>query len=306
MVNRIGFLSSNAYYFVQDALYDTALKLPMHRVEGTVDSFPSTTTMIDAKQLPNQNGLYTGGTLFLWGTDDASPASSYKASYRVTDHTGTTLTFYPATLIKLGSAAVPYSLFMGDFPRHILLMSVGNALRDMGDIPVTDTITTVENQQTYDFDDNGANDNTFSGKKILKIEIATSAEAPYNFVAHYHWHVRYDVTNGMTLEFAQGHIPPGGFGMRVTYLTSHKDILGHEDYAAPTYQAQDDLEIAPLMNHERLAWAAAVYALRWRRNLSPEKPVYTQALQEALQQSLYFQQKYPIVLPEVVRHSNWL
>ena len=304
MVDRVGYLSTATQYRVVDALYDLAIKLPSHRVDGGAVS--SIGTVPDHFHDPDSlsgttSGLFTNGTLFIWGTGPADSYIKYRYSYLVTDHTGTQITFTP-TPPSMPATTPTYSLFDATFPRSIMIQSLGMALRDFGDIPVTREITTVENQEEYDYADSAS---IFTGNHVIKVEIATQSSEPFEYYTHYNWHNGHDAVNGNTLRFDPGHVPDGGYNMRLTYLCKHLDVLGHETYAWYTWAVQDGLEIAPIVNTERLSWAAAVYALRWKVQRSPEQPKFKEALQEAIGREQQYRNKFPIERPTTIHLSNW-
>jgi hypothetical protein len=297
MVDRVTYLSTATQYRVMDAIYDLALKLPNIRFEGVTDTHPLSTTFTDP-YLPNVNGLFLNGTVYFWWTTDDKV--KHTRSKLVTDHVGTTITFTPEEPTM--ATGTGYSIFDGSFPHWILIQSLGMALRDFGDIPVTRTITTVENQEEYDYTDSAE---IFTGNQLISVEIAQQTSEPYDYYKHMNWSLKRNAANGETLCFDAGHVPDGGYNMRLTYWCKHLDILGHEAAVSPTWAAQDGLEIAPALNPERLSWAAAVYALRWRAPLSSDTPKYKDALQEAIQRAEQYRLKYPIDRPVTVHLSKW-
>jgi hypothetical protein len=303
MTDRVDYLSTVTQYRVLDALYDLAIKLPCHRVDGGAVTGLSASPphFHDATLLAGvPDGLFKNGTLFIWGTGDTPTFIKYRRSYLVVDHTGDRIEFTPAapTLITTPT----YSLFDATFPRTILIQSLGMALRDFGDIPVTREITTVENQEEYDYVDSAQ---VFTGNQLIKVEVATQMNEPYEYYTHRNWHMGHDAANGNTLRFDPGHVPNGGYKMRLTYWCKHVDVLGHETFEWYTYAVQDGLEIAPILQPERLSWAAAVYALRWKVQRSPEQSSYKEALQEAIQREQQYRMKYPIEKPVTIHLSNW-
>lgn len=297
MVDRVTYLSTSTKYYVFDALYELAIKLPMARFTGIADS-DTASTIVDA-DMPNHDELFDGGTLFLWFST-AAPDLDYKRSKVVTDHTGTTLTFEPDEALM---DTIGYTVFDGAFPRHILIEAVSLALADFGTIPVVRNITTVTDQQEYDYTESAT---ILTGNKVVKVELATETSAPYNYYEHHHWTMKHDPTIGIVLSFDPNHIPAGGYNMRVTYLVKHLDLMGHETYVQPIYSAQDALEIAPPINPLRLSWAAAVYALRWKMQMAPDALLYAAAYQEAVQWAEMYKQKCPILIPDVIHHSRWV
>ncbi len=298
MTDRVHYLSALTQYTVFDALYDLAIKLPMLRYEGAVTSV-GTGTIIDTT-LPNINGMFNGGTLFVWFTTVDPPVHN-KRSKLVTDHTGTTLTISP--LEASIAAGAGYAVFNASFPHWLLIQALGLALQDFGDIPVVREITTVENQEEYDYTDSAA---IMTGNQVVAVEIAANKTAPYEYHPHYHWKMNHSPTTGMTLVFDKNHIPSGGYLMRLTYMAKHLDIVGRETYAALSWAAQDGLEIAPVINPQRLSWQAAVYALRWKVGAAPSEPMYATMLNEAIKRAEVHAAKFPIVVPTHIRQSNYL
>jgi hypothetical protein len=302
MVDRVQYLSTSQTYYYQylhEALYNLALKLPMLNFEGIADSPTSTSavTLVDA-DLPSSNGLFNKGTLFLWwgytGTAD-NPST-----HEVTDHTGTTLTYTP--LANMGPG-LKYAVFSGTFPRWKMVQALDQALRDIGDIPVTRTINTVANQQEYNYVDSAL---IMTGNMVLGVEIASSTSAPYSYIPHYHWSMKHSAESGMAISFDPGHIPAGGYKMRITYMARHLDLSGHEKFQLAYLPDVDGIEIAPVINLDRLSWAAAVYALRWKVGEAPESPMFATLLNEALKRAEQLKAQFPVIKPQYIHQSNWL
>jgi hypothetical protein len=299
MTDRVTYLSAITQYTVYDALYDLAIKLPMLRYEGAVTGVGTGTTITDT-YLPPTNGMFDGGTLFVWWTT-TGPVVHTKRSKLITDHTGTTLTFDPSDASI--NAGAGYAAFNASFPHWLLIQSLGLALQDFGDIPIQRSITTVADQAEYDYTDSAA---IMTGNQVIGVEIARNKAEPYEYYPHYHWSMIHNATSGMTLVFDPSHIPPGGYNMRLTYLCKHLDIVGRETYASLTWAAQDSLEIAPLINPQRLSWQAAVYALRWKVGASPSEPMYATMLNEAIKRAEMLSAQFPIRLPNKVHQAKWL
>lgn len=295
MANRVQYLSTDNYYTVIDALLDLAIKLPMERFGGSMTKVSS--TQFTDTNLNAENGVYQYGTLFIFYV---SSEVNYKYTYRVTEQTTSTVTFSPAC--DNYSTGSLYYMFSYTFPRWLLIQSLDLALRDIGDIPIVRNITT-DGGQEYNYNDSEV---ILTGNEVVKIELGANTSAPYDYYPHYHWQLRHDAYNGHTILFEPGHVPDSGYPMKITYMAAHKPLDGSENYAAPTWAAQDALEIGPAINPERLSWQAAVYALRWKVHQAPEKALYAQALQEAMQRAEQQRARHPIRKPTRIKLSNYL
>ena len=297
MVDRIEFDSTLTSYTVFEAMYDLATKLPVTRYESMVTS--ATTTTLTDSTMESINGLFTGGTLWVWQKESSI---LWTHSHVITDHTGTTLTFTPAAALGL-TTTDNYMACGGAFPRWLLLQAISMALRDVGSLPFLATCTTVADQQEYDSDDIAM---LARGLGVVSIDISTSKTAPYDYVSHHNWSVINTMEKGTTIAFDPGHIPDAGYTMRVTYLASHRDIQGHDIGTGVTPGITDDYEISYQIRPERLAWEAAVHALRVKVSEGPEAPKYSIFLNEALKRAEIARASYPIIKPQTVRMSRWL
>jgi hypothetical protein len=303
-MSDISYVQSQTLYTRFDALFDLARKLPMLSYQGRASGHVDSVSITDTT-LPSNNGMFNGGTLFLWYVVTAVLT---KHIALVSDHTGNTLTYAPgnATFTDLDT----YAVFNATFPHWQMASAIGNALRDIGDIPVTHIITTTANKQEYTLADlnvqGPAAGAALQGFHLVGVEVADSTSAPYNYAPHYHWDWKQNFTGGMTLCFDTGHIPAGGRRMRLTYMVPNKDLDGQ--YAKTAYLTSTWWEsaISPMIEPERLSWQAAVYALRWKVGMAPEQPMYATMLNEAIKRAEELKVRFPVPRPSHIHQSKWL
>lgn len=251
-------------------LFDATLDLArvLEDVFESTATGGSTTTVIDTA-IVEPTGYYNNGPVWL---------KEQAATRRVTTHTTTTLTFTPAaTAISAGKLYAVGSRY----PMRVLIQALNAALKDFGKIPATAEITATAEQQEYVTADNAA----FT-EEIVKVELAENEEAPYDWHEHYNW--QQSRTLPRVFVFDPDKQPMEARKMRLTYLAEHAAL------------STDASAISDHIHPDRLKWAAAVHALRWRyQRTKQDEPAVIDLLNEAKQQAQAMATKHP--LPAFVR-----
>ena len=280
------------------------------------DVFESTATGGTTETLVDTKIFQTSG---FWSDDPRGTLwlkLSTKASKQVTSHSTTTVTFSPAQG-SVVAANDSYAIAPGIYPKYALEQAVKMGLKEIGRIPHETTHAAVANQESYTSDDNAVYD-----KEITGIEVANAASASFNWTPHYRWHQV--PSTSRKLVYDEGTAPSSTNPVRVYYLDEHTE---------PT---ADTSVISTYINPERLRWAAAIHALRWRiqrtKQDDPAVPALLSeakemvagmaatsieeartrvaemaALQLAEAETMYAKMSalYPIARQQVPRHARW-
>ena len=249
-------------------------KILTHVVSGTA-SGGTTTTLVDS-DFPWQNSggvvpaddHYNGGTIWFTSGDNDG------ITEMITDWAKTTKTFTFATLSDAIVSGVKYSACNMKYPRYILQEAINYALSNIGDVPQLYTnaaFITVADQINYDLPSGVYN--------VLKVEIARSTSTPYDFVEHKHWREIED-----DIYFDENSQPSeDDYPIRLTYCVP------------PTSLTADSSAISDYIHIDRLKWEAAVYALRWKLQMTGgDEQVIATVLQEALAMAEAMKHKHPV------------
>jgi len=260
-------------------LFDATLALA--RLLGNVRDSTTTgagtaTTVVDSTRT-EADDFWNGGTL--WVTSGTQSGKSRK----ITDwaFTGTTFTI-PTTSTAVGSSAT-YSVITADWPQDKLNSFINAALRDIGDVPAEDaTLTTVGGQEQYTLP-TGVSD-------VRMVEVAQSEDTPYSYQPIWNWR---ELPTG-ELQFDTGREPGDtGFYIRLTYMDAHAVMTA------------DTSTVSTYVHLDRLTWAAAVHAWRWRMQVAKtDEPMYQLFYQEAVAQAEKYKRIRPTpYIPRPVRLS---
>lgn len=261
-------------------LYDASLALA--KILGNVRSSTTTaagsaTTIVDSTRTEPADYWNTGT---LWINSGTHAGKSRK----ITDWDLSTTTFTIPTTTTAAGSGVSYSVISGDWPQDKLWEFINAALREMGDVPAQDaTLTTVGGQEEYTLPA-GVSD-------VRLVEIGVNAATPY-YYQPYHgvWH---ELASGV-IQFASG-MEPGDTGLpiRLTYMDAHAELTA------------DTGTVSAYIHTDRLIWAAAVNAWRWRIQMAKQdEPTYAANLQEALARAeMYKRQRQAPYIPRPVRLS---
>jgi len=261
-------------------LFDVSLALA--KVLGNVRSSTTTsagtaTTVIDTTRTEPVD-FWNGGTLWMTSGTDLGK------SRKITDWALSGTTFTVPTMTSAPGSGAAYSVITADWPQDKLWDFINEALQDMGDVPVQDsTLTTVADQEQYTLP-SGVYD-------VRLVEVATSKTAPYDYQP-YHG-VWKEIPSGK-LEFATGREPVDtGYLIRLTYMGVHAAFTA------------DTSAVSTYIHINRLKWAAAVHAWRWRIQMAKQdEPTYTAQWQFAIAQSEREKRLRPIpYIPRPVRLS---
>jgi hypothetical protein len=259
-----------------DALLALARKLvPVY--EGVTTSAGTTATLVDTTISGEADDYFNGGTVFfLEGTLAGITAS-------VTDFVASTGTVTFSTQAAAPGSGKRWAAAPGDWSRGVLREMLNAALANMPLIKTDSSLTTVANQVSYSLPTGIRN--------IRRVEVAFQSSQPYWFAPHMQWR-----EVGSSLVFFEGCQPEeGGFTMRLTY-----------EGAAAALAADADLVDASI-NLERLSWAAAVEALRWKVQRHEAGEAWRGGLlQEAMARSAEMEQRYPTPhLARDVKFAGW-
>jgi hypothetical protein len=254
------------------ATLDTAKLITRVRI-GTATG-GSTTTLVDTARTEPADHWNEGVIWFLSGNNSGKSA-------RITDYaSGGTFTF--ATQSGACAAGDRYAAIPGDYPQDVLRWAVNQALKlDFPGPPAENvTLTTTADQEDYTLPSGVYN--------LLRVEIATNTEAPYEYAVHHHW----KEMSG-ELRFDTGMAP------------ADDDLIVRLIYSVPPAElTTDTTAIDDRIHPEALAWSAAVHALRYRVELTEEdKPHVVRKLNEALAMAGAMRSRYPI--PEVKRDAHF-
>jgi len=272
-----------------DALLDLAEVLPASVYQGTV-----TTGAVGSVTDTNQEqptGFFAGGMLLIESYVVTGPVTIARTAQRITDHTGTVLTFTPVHANAITAATVYYAA-KGNWSLQHLLQAINAALRDTKVLAIREI--TADGDQVYT-----TTDSAVIANEIMFIEVAQATAEPYNWQPHYNWEQKpeYDSTGfqkaDLMLEFDPAYLPPDGYLFRIHYLDHH-----------PSVSAGADI-ISAEINRETLKWQAAVHALRrMAQEVKTDDPTVSQFLNEAVSKVNEMRLRAP-VFHQRVRHSRW-
>lgn len=201
-------------------------------VSGVAES-GTTTTLVDGDRTERADH-FTDGTI--WITNGSYDGISKK----VTAYAQATGTFTFAAFAGAIIAGTTYYAAPKDFPRHVLIRSIDQALREIGTMPAVNTsLSVTADTEAYALP---------SGVRgITLVEVAQNSSEPYE------WRVYQDV------EEVDGYLrfenPPvtAGRTIRLHYNARHDAV------------SDDDDTVDDALHDELVVWAAAVYALRWKK-----------------------------------------
>lgn len=241
-------------------------KILQNTVEGTATA--GTTDGITDVKRPEYADYFDDGTIWILDGANANVSASIK------DWIPTLFTF----TLPLGAGAIApdtrYAAAPADYPRHVLIQAINQALAEMRTLRHNTALTTVADQEDYDLPAGVYN--------LRRVEIAENLTAPYEYTPHYNWR---ELTVGTVetvetpvdladhkLRFDVSHVPElDGYIIRLTYAP---------DVAAVT---ADTDTISEVINQDRLKWLAATYALRWKiGTLGGDQPDKSARLSEAI------------------------
>lgn len=215
----------------------------------------STTTAIDTKLSDeladsNEDDVYNGGTLIVIedaGGLNAAPEGEFS---RITDYVAstTTITCSPALTAAIASGD-RILVAMTDFPLYDMIEVVNDALKNLGDIPLTNSsITTAANQTEYTLPV------ALKGEQLLDVEMQgiTTDSNDNQYMRLPNWKVvpAAPGTAG-TLVLPQ---LASGYLIRLTYAGKHPRVDAFDDYISEYF-------------HPELVHAAVfAHALQWRND----------------------------------------
>jgi hypothetical protein len=260
-----------------EVLFRTARRLaPLYYGQATTGG--SATELPDTRRAESAD-FFNGGTLFFLTGAAAGRSTT------VTDF-GTGVIYF--TGFDVGEAGfVPaqhdaYAVMQKKYNRSFLIAAVNAALADLGPFVETDqALTTVADQEAYTLPAGVSN--------VLRVEIATSAVAPYDFEAPY----RYWREQDGVLYFHESHLPAAAdMPVRLHYLENHPWL-------------DDDTDtIHPDVDAELLAVSAALEAARQRVQLAGSSdPEPAQVMQLLAPMAAALRTQRPV--RRMARDSRW-
>lgn len=209
----------------------------------------TTSTLVDTALL-FQPEEYIGGTLFVTsGTNNG-------LCKRIVSLNEGTITFTPAVSAAI-IATDAYSIVPPTFKRESLKNAVLRALVSNKYLQIDTSLTTTASTEIYALP-SGVSD-------IRRVEIASSATQPYNYVKHFWWQ---EVGGNLYLD---ANLPSAGMKIRLWYVAPHAEIA-----ESGTINAAIDLEF--------LKWTSVVNL--WREHVQiveRDNPIATDMLNEAKQ-----------------------
>lgn len=252
-------------------LFDASLALA--KILGNVGdsittSAGTTTTLIDSLRTEAAD-YWNNGTLWI-------TSGTYASNSRVvSDFASGTFTFSPALAGAPGSGKY-YSYLSGTWPLYKLWDFINRALSEIGDVPQTDaTLTTVAYQEEYTLPAGVAN--------VILVEQAMSLTSPYLYRPVYGvWRER----EGKLVFNTRREPNVADYKLRLTYASPHAVLDADAD------------EVSDYVHLNRLIWAAADSAWRWRVQMSKEhEPIYQALWAEAKINAVKFKAQHPIRFP---------
>jgi hypothetical protein len=249
-------------------LFDATLGLA--RLLGNV--YESTTTSAGTSQsaidstFTQADDYWNGGTIWFKN-------GSFAGKYRViTDFIASADTFFFSALSGSTMPGTGIAVMRGDWPVDKLVAFINQGIADIGLLPqVNESLTTTANQERYTLPGGVYN--------VKKVAISVPSSSPVVYAPHWDW----EELSGK-LCFAPGTFPQDdGCTIRINYI------------ARPAILSADSDTINDLIHPERLLWAAAVHAWRWRMQMSRgDEPTYKAHFDEALAQAAAARIRYPI------------
>lgn len=249
------------------AMYELAQILG-NVVTSTSTGAGSTATLVDSTRSEVAD-YWNEGILFIQGGTYAS------SSRRITDFASGTFTFTPVLAGASGNGSA-YSAIDGAWPRDKLIQFINRALRDIGDVPKTDTsLTTVARQESYTL--------PAGMLDVRRVEVAQYDTAPYYYLPY---HGVWEVREGKL--YFKSRYEPGWDGriIRITYAGAHTALSADSD------------TVNAAIHLDRLIWRAAAHAWLWRVQMSKQdEPTYQTSLVFSQGQAALMERKYPISWP---------
>jgi len=235
--------------------------------EGTATGGSGTTLVNNLAGFHDEaDDYYTGGVIwFLSGLNAGKSA-------HINDWDLATFTFTFTTPGAACAAGDRYAVVPLDFPRWLLVQSVNEALKDLGDLPATSTaLVTVADQEKYDL--------PAGVRNVQKVEIAYALTSPLAYYPHHNWREYND-----DLLFDTDLAPEDDdYTIRLWYLAAHAELTA------------DSGVVTPYVHVDRLRWASAVHALRWLlRKRKGDDAYLREQLNEALTNAEFEKRRHPI------------
>jgi len=242
--------------------------------DGTATATGTATTLKDDQLDPGIENM-RNGTIFI-----LSGASAGK-SRRIKQHTAVNVFTYVTTTTTNG-VGDRYAVSHSDIPRDVLISCVNESLRRMPKIGTDATLVTVANQQVYTLPIS-----PLIIDKLIKVEIATQAAAPYRPYEHHGW----DEHDG-ELWFDVN--PPTAAGKKIflTYLVKPVDLAADSD------------EIPFGVNANELLWRSVLAACKYGKRLhgADVKRSWDEKANEAQVMLQRYAQPPPQITPKL---SSW-
>ncbi len=252
--------------------------------EGSTTTTGATTSLTDSR-IPTDAAVFPGGTLWMPERTVASVVQAAQST-RVASQTVATILAFDALTASIATAQ-GYQVTGPRFPKYALIQAINMALQAIGKV-VNRVEVTADGSQEYT--------NSLSAyidEEILEIWIGNSTD-PNDWMPHLRWR-QIPVDNGRKLVFVEGSEPDSGDLMHISYKAEHATV------------SLDASVISPQINPEKLKWAAAAHALRWRkqRTKADEEPTLDLMLKEAQANAALYGSRYPIKDTPSTRVGSW-
>jgi hypothetical protein len=250
------------------ALFDAARKCTSV-LEGSATG-GSTTTLADTSLLARDHWYQYGTIGFLSGNNAGKTAV-------VSEFLDGTFTF--PTQAGACAAGNQYWATSAEFPKWKLVGAINEAMQELTPPAQNTALVVVAHQERYTLPSGVDN--------LIRVEVAENSAAPYDYVKSDNWYE----ADGY-LYFDTDHEPDVADRIiRLTYIPQWTEIF------------TDAGVIPDFINRERLAWTAAVIALRWRVNkMGEDEPEKIRQLNEALAMAERMAGAHPV--PERVRDTH--
>lgn len=232
----------------------------------------STTTLVDSSLAAvYSDDHWNQGTIWF-----LSGALAGKTAV-ITDYTGSTGTFTFATQTSAVANGISYAVISKFYPRYVLRQAINRVIQSVGMLPATDeTLVSVADQEVYTLPAGVSN--------VKRVYVSYETEEPYNWLRSLHW----EEINGELIFDTYAQPNEDDLPIKLVYMVQ-QDTLD-----ADTDTIDDQIHI------DRLTWAAAVHALRWKLpKIDDEDQSFTVQLQHAQAMDLAMQRKHKI--PKITR-----
>lgn len=217
--------------------------------------------------LDEPDELFNGGTIWILTGRNAG------MTRQITDWDLATHTFTVAPIL-------PDPIFIGDqyaaldarYPRDLLVGALNQALQELGPFDASNiALTTIDGQLTYALPAGVSN--------VKRLQYSLETVPPYTYGPPDHW---WEERNG-TLYISPNHLWDAGCNIRLWYEAPHTRVY------------QDTNTVTDAIHPMRIAWQAALAAVRQRLNRADTRDTATAELEKKCeQQALALQRQHPI------------